>query len=73
MSARFQEPYLIIDVSHKTAYIRDLCSWEEIKLIYSDSLEDLECQLLFYSFKISNPLYHSFFNYNFITYKLQYL
>lgn len=44
---KFQEPYLLINVYHKVTYIRDLYSWEEIKLIYSDSLEDIECQLLF--------------------------
>ena len=73
MSAKFQEPYLLIDVYHKTAYIRDLYSWEEIELIYSDSLEDIKCQLLFYTFKISNLWYTSFSNYGIITYNLQYL
>ena len=71
---KFQEPYLLIEVYHKVAYIGDLYSWEEIELIYSDSLEDIECQLLFYTFKISGPWYNSLLNnIGVMTYKLQYL
>lgn len=74
MQAHFIEPYLTINSRNQVAYIRDILSWEEIELVYSDDIKDLNCQLLFYGLKIVNLVYESFFrDINIITYNLQYL
>ena len=74
MQAHFIEPYLLINSRKRVAYIRDILSWEEIELVYSDDIKDLNCQLLFYGLKIVNLMYKSFFrDINIITYNLQYL
>lgn len=52
MSTNFIKPYLSINNHNQVAYIRDIYSWEEIELVYSDDLKDLDCQLLFYNLKI---------------------
>jgi hypothetical protein len=51
MSTKFIEPYLLL--CNNNAYIRDVYTYANIKLTYSDNLNDLDCQLLFYGLKIS--------------------
>jgi hypothetical protein len=70
MSTKFIEPYLFINNINKVAYVRDVRSWEEIELVYSDDLKDLKCQLLFYGLKILKKWHNISPGYN-ITYCLQ--
>ena len=74
MQAHFIEPLITINSRKRVAYIRDILSWEEIELVYSDDIKDLNYQLFFYGLKIGNLVYKSFFrDINIITYNLQYL
>jgi hypothetical protein len=70
MSTKFIKPYLSINNINKVAYIRDVYSWEEIELVYSDDLKDLKCQLFFYGLKILKKWHNISPGYN-ITYCLQ--
>jgi hypothetical protein len=70
MLTKFIKPYLSINNINKVAYIRDVYSWEEIELVYSDDLKDLKCQLLFYSLKFLKK-WHNISPSNNITYYLQ--
>ena len=47
MQAHFIEPLLTINSRKRVAYIRDILSWEEIELVYSDDIKDLNYQLFF--------------------------
>jgi hypothetical protein len=72
MLTKFIKPYLSINNINNVAYIRDVYSWEEIELVYSDDLKDLKCQLLFYGLKFLKK-WHNISPGDNITYCLQFI
>jgi hypothetical protein len=70
MLTKFIEPYLLL--YNNNAYIRDVYTYANIKLTYSDNLNDLDCQLLFYGLKISRK-YSRNIQYGGVAYHLEFI
>lgn len=71
MSTKFIKPYLLL--CNNNAYIRDVYTYVNIKLTYSDNLNDLDYQLLFYGLKISRKYSRNIPYYGGVAYHLEFI